>query len=258
MHISLEGRRALVTGASRGLGRAICEHFVASGASVAALARSEDALLELQDEQGGEHNVFALPADLADPEEMEDATARLLADFGAPDILVMNAAAMFRYGKFHRVREDDLRTRLEVDLLSHMRLAQRIVPKMQASGFGRVIGIGSTASRFGARGSAVYNTGKAALEGFVRSLAAEYGAHGVTANLCVLGPIATERIEERLKLHPESIEALDQRTGVRELPSPHDIAPIITFLCSDIAGIINGSILDITAGTHLLEHWSQP
>ena len=66
------------------------------------------------------------------------------------------------------------------------------------------------------------------------------------------------RIEERLKLHPESIEALDQRTGVRELPSPHDIAPIITFLCSDIAGIINGSILDITAGTHLLEHWSQP
>lgn len=245
MHIDLTGKTALITGASRGVGRAAALALRASGARCVALARDAAALDALASADAG---ITALTADLRDHEGVNSA----LDVFNEPiDMFVHCAAPMFDYVKIDQLTDEATEAQLDVGLRAPLWLCQRLLPGMMTRRWGRIVLIGSIAASRGIVGSAHYNMVKAAQESLSRSIALEYGRHGVCANTLTLGPIDGERLAIREQEHPGARTRLIQDSPLKRLPTDAQVADIITFFCSDYAAPINGATLDITCAAHL-------
>ncbi len=247
----LDGRVALVTGASRGIGRACAVALAAKGASVGLLARPSDALDDAVAATGG----LALPCDLRDDAAMDGAIARLREAHGTPTILVHAAASHYRIQKLHTVGDDDARSQLALDVGAAERLCRKLVAEMMVARFGRVVLIGSVAARTGVAGGTLYSMAKAGYEGLVRGLTVDYAKRGLTANVVTTGIADTERIRERTQGDPEARAKLERFTATRRLTTPEEVAAVVAFLCTPAASAVTGTVVEATSGAHLHNGW---
>ena len=241
--LELAGRTALITGASRGIGRAVAVELAKLGARVVAAGRREFALVETCDAVralGGE--AVALVGDLRDPALLE----RL--DRAAPqvDLLVNNAAAFARYAPLELVDPAQVDEVLAVIVRVPLRLCAHVLPGMKQRGFGRIVNVGTIAAETGADGQTAYATAKSALHGLTRSLAAEGAPFGVTCNLVHPGLISTERVHESIE--PTFLRRILANTALGRAGTPEEVAELVAFLASDRAGYVNAQAIHIDGG----------
>lgn len=238
------GRIALVTGASRGLGRAVAARLIERGASVAVNVRDRARAETTARELGGA--TIAVPGDLEEEGMAESLVARTLAGFGRLDILINNAALPFTT-RFEQITPDEWRRAVEINLTVPFLLTQAAVPAMKAQGYGRIVNISSTAGRMvSTLGGAHYTATKTGLLGLTRAAAKELGAYGITVNAVCPGMIDTELTRESAST--ERLEQIATGYPIPRLGTPLEVADVICFAASESAGYITGATFDINGG----------
>jgi 3-oxoacyl-[acyl-carrier protein] reductase len=245
MMTGLEGRIALVTGASQGIGRACALALAQSGATVALAARNEAKLAEVVAEieaAGGKAAAFAL--DVSSEESIKNGAKAVLAQFGKVEILVNNAG-ITRDGLLMRMKRADWDEVIGTNLTGAFLLTQALVPAMMKNRWGRIVNISSVVGRTGQAGQANYAASKAGLIGFTRSLARELASRGITANAIAPGYIETPMTEV---LNEQQRTAMMAAIPLARPGRPEDIAQSVVFLASEAAGYITGHVLDVNGG----------
>ena len=234
---SLEGKNALVTGASRGIGRAIALELASAGASVVVGYRSgKDEAEAVAEDAGGR----AVQADVADAEE----AARLVADAGEPDVLVNNAG-LTRDGLLPRMPDEDWRDVIETNLSSVFYTCRASVRPMMKRRAGAIVNISSVVGLHGNPGQTNYAASKAGIIGLTKALARELGSRSVRANVIAPGYI-TSRLTDEISEEMRSL--MLQNTPLGRLGDPEDVAGAVRFLCSDAAKFITGEVLLVDGG----------
>ncbi len=234
---ALEGKTALVTGASRGIGRAIASELAAAGASVVIGYRSgHDEAEALASELGAR----AVQADVSSAEE----AARLVAEAGDIDILVNNAG-LTRDGLLARMSDDDWRTVIETNLSSVFYTCRAVCRPMMKKRAGSIVNVSSIVGVHGNWGQTNYAASKAGIIGFTKSLARELGSRNVRANVVAPGYVKTQLTDV---LPEEATAAMLQATPLGRLGEPEDVAGAVRFLCSDEASFITGEVLLVDGG----------
>ena len=234
---SLEGRLALVTGASRGIGRAIAAELARAGASVVVGYRSGAEEAEaLATEVGGR----AVQADVGDPEQ----AARLVEEAGDLDILVNNAG-LTRDGLILRMSDEDWRTVLDTNLGGVFHTCRAAARGMMKKRRGAIVNLTSVVGLHGNPGQTNYAASKAGIVGFTKSLAKEMASRGVRANAVAPGYIQTALTEV---LSDEVQQAILANTPLGRLGTPEDVAGAVRFLCSDEASFVTGEVLLVDGG----------
>lgn len=233
----LEGRTALVTGASQGLGRAIALAFARSGADIVVTARSEARLGTLAAEaEALGVRALALPADLNSEREIDALAAAAAGAFGGIDILVNNAGIIHPRIPVVSFDATLFRSVIDVNLIAAFLITKALLPGMIDRGYGKVINISSIGARKGAAGRSAYRITKAGLISFTESLAAEVKQHGIDVNAICPGAVDTEGYREAFKG--------DARPRHSKIGTPESIAQLAVFLAGDRSGAITGTAID--------------
>jgi 3-oxoacyl-[acyl-carrier protein] reductase len=234
---SLEGKTALVTGASRGIGRAIAAELATAGATVVLGYRSgKDEAEALAAEIGGR----AVEADVSSPAD----AARLVEEAGDVDILVNNAG-LTRDGLLARMSDEDWRVVLETNLSSVFYTCRAVCRPMMKKRAGSIVNISSIVGVHGNWGQTNYAASKAGIIGFTKSLARELGSRNVRANVVAPGYVKTQLTDV---LPEEATQAMLQNTPLGRFGEPEDIAGAVRFLCSDEAAFITGEVMLVDGG----------
>ena len=272
IELDLSGRVALVTGGSRGLGRADALTLARAGADVviadllveSELSEETDAYGPLatvarqqglvgtesaaEEIRGLGRRALALKCDVTDREQVAAAVARTVDELGSVDILVNNAGTLDHVGQFHDQSPELWERDLRVNLTGAFTCAQAVWPHMKERKWGRIVNMASVAGTLGGFGQASYSATKAGLLGLTKTLAMEGGRHGITVNAIVPGIIGTEAFHLS---NPAMNERIANRTVFKRPGDPQDIANAITFLCSDLAAYITGVELNVSGGVEL-------
>jgi len=244
--MSFEGKIALVTGASRGIGRAIAEKLIAGGAKVIGTATSESGAAAISEYLGENGKGIAL--NVVDSASIEQTLATIRAEFGEIDILVNNAG-ITRDNLLMRMKDDEWQDILDTNLTSVFRLSKAVMRAMMKKRFGRIITIGSVVGTMGNAGQANYAAAKAGLIGFSKSLAREVASRGITVNVVAPGFIETDMTRALTD---------DQRAGIlssvpaNRLGDAKEIASAVAFLASDEASYITGETLHVNGGMYMI------
>jgi 3-oxoacyl-[acyl-carrier protein] reductase len=234
---SLEGKTALVTGASRGIGRAIASELARAGASVVVGYRSgKDEAESLAAEIGGR----AVQADVSDADEAK----HLVEEAGDLDILVNNAG-LTRDGLLARMSDDDWRTVIETNLSSVFYTCRAACRPMMKRRAGSIVNASSIVGVHGNWGQTNYGASKAGIIGFTKSLARELGSRNVRANVVAPGYVKTQLTDV---LPEQATAAMLENTPLGRLGDPEDVAGAVRFLCSDDASFITGEVLLVDGG----------
>jgi len=234
---SLEGKSALVTGASKGIGRAIAEELARAGASVVVGYRSgKDEAETLAEEIGGR----AVQADVSSPDDAK----RLVADAGDVDVLVNNAG-LTRDTVLARMSDEDWRTVIETNLSSVFYNCRAITRPMMKKRGGAIVNVSSIVGVHGNFGQTNYAASKAGIIGFTKSLARELGSRGVRANVVAPGYVKTQLTEV---LPDEATDAMVENTPLGRIAEPREVAGAVRFLASDEASFITGEVLLVDGG----------
>lgn len=234
-------RRVLISGGTRGIGRACVQAFCEVGDAVAFLYRkSDDAAAELS-EQTGAH---AIACDLADAEAVKAAARRAVELLGGVDVLVNNAGVA-QIKMLPDITDGDWRRMLDVDLSAAFYLMRELSPDMVRRRYGRVINIGSMWGKVGASCEVHYSAAKAGLRGLTMALAKELGPSGVTVNCVEPGVIETEM---NAALSPEVKQALCEETPLCRMGTPREVAEAVAFFASPEAAFITGQMLGVDGG----------
>lgn len=244
MELGLEGRVAIVTGASRGLGRAAALALAAEGARVLGVARSREALASLADEGGGAIQVAA--CDMRETEQVAALPARALAAFGRLDVVVNNAG-LAPAGPFLELGDDVWREVFAVNVFAPVTLARAAGDHFLRQRSGKVINIASTSGILGKPTLVAYSSSKGAVLQLTKALAAEWAAHGVQVN--AIAPGAYETDAQAAVLTSETI--LERR--LRKIPAgrmgrPQEIGPLVCLLASPASDFMTGSVLVADGG----------
>jgi len=241
-----DGQRvAFVTGASRGIGKAIALRLAEKGTRVALASRNEGLLGEVksQIEQAG-GSAIVKPLDVGDAEALAGAIDAVAQEFGQLDILVNNAGVTCD-GLLLRMSDADFDDVMRIDLRSAFVACRAAARHMMRGRFGRIINIGSTSGLVGNAGQANYAAAKAGLIGLTRSIARELGGKGVTANVIAPGFVETDMTASL----PQQVREVVLKTmALRRLGAPEDIAAAVAFLAGDDAGFITGQVLAVDGG----------
>ena len=241
----LENQVALVTGASRGLGRAIATELAAHGASIAAVARSEEALqdtLAAIRNAGGTAEAF--PVDVADSDAVDAMVEKAVARFGRIDMLVNNAGVT-RDGLLMRMKTEDWDIVINTNLKGAFHFTRPVGRLMVKQRSGRIVNISSVIGLMGNAGQANYAASKAGLIGFTKSVAKEFASRGITCNVLCPGFIETDMTKD---LSEELKKKLLERIPLQRLGQPGDIAGVVAFLCSPAASYITGQVVTVDGG----------
>jgi 3-oxoacyl-[acyl-carrier protein] reductase len=241
-----DGRVALVTGASRGIGRATAVALAATGMRVVVgYATGEDAARKTVGtiEDAGGH---ALPIAITveDAEAVDIAFGTIEAELGPVEVLVNNAGVTAD-GLVMRMSDDAWRRVLDVDLTGAFHTIRRATPKMMRARFGRIVNVSSVVAHLGGAGQANYGAAKAGLVGLTRAVARELGGRGITCNVVAPGPIATEMTAA---MGPEWLETVGGLVPVGRPGTPEECAAAIAFLTSDVAGYVTGAVVPVDGG----------
>jgi 3-oxoacyl-[acyl-carrier protein] reductase len=249
MDLDLSDRKALVTGASRGLGFAISQALAAEGATVVAAARNAERLAVLQESYPD--RIRSVTCDLS----VEEDIAKLLAAAGEVDVLVINTGGP-KPGEISQVRDEEWTTQFETMFLSAVRLVRATLPGMKARGFGRILIIASSGVVQPIPNLGVSNTIRLALVGFAKTLAAEVAPFGITVNCVAPGRIGTDRVSEldqaragREGIDVETVQEQSRATiPVGRYGEPEEFAALVAFLAGRRAAYITGSVLRVDGG----------
>ncbi|MEY4531336.1 MAG: hypothetical protein RLZZ156_2057 [Deinococcota bacterium] len=257
MKIDLQGKSALVTGASRGIGRATALALAEVGADVIVTARSAAELEVLADEirQKGTRAI-AIPSDISDFSSLQSLVSRSVAEFGHLDILVNNAG-ITQGTKFTSMDYELWQKIQRVNVDAAMILMQLTLDGMVSQGWGRVVNIASIAAKSGLRYSAAYNASKHALLGLTRSVALDFATKFVTVNAVCPGWVHTEMVEQTVnniiektgRSKEEAIASLVKDVPLGRMVSSEEVAALVVFLCSHQAAAITGQGMNIDGGT---------
>ena len=245
--MALQGEIALVTGASRGIGRALAERLAREGAKVIGTATSDagaEAIGKALAPWGG----AGIRLDVRDAAAIEAVIEQVTKGHGPISILVNNAGVT-RDTLLMRMKDEDWNQVLETDLTSVFRLSRALMRGMMKARHGRIISIGSVVGAMGNPGQANYCAAKAGLVGFSKSLAQEIGSRGITVNVVAPGFIETDMTKD---LGEDTRTALTARIPVQRLGKPEDIAAAVAFLASREAGYITGETLHVNGGMHMI------
>ncbi len=240
---SLQGKTALVTGASGGIGAAVAKALHAAGATVAISGTRAAVLEELKTELGSER-VHVVPCNLSSPEDVEKLVPAAEAAMGGLDILVNNAG-ITRDGLAMRMKDEDWQAVLDVNLTSSFRLARAAMKLMMKKRWGRIVSVTSIVGVTGNAGQANYVASKAALIGLSKSLAQELATRNVTVNCVAPGFIATPMTDA---LNDKQKEAILTKIPAGRMGSPADIAAAVLYLASEEAAYVTGHTLHINGG----------
>jgi len=234
---SLEGKTALVTGASRGIGRAIAEELAAAGAAVVLGYRTGQAEAEsVADAIGGR----AVRADVSDAE-----SARALVEAAGDVDILVNNAGLTRDGLLARMSDDDWRTVIDTNLSSVFYTCRAVTRPMMKKRAGAIVNVSSIVGIHGNWGQTNYAASKAGIIGFTKSLARELGSRNVRANVVAPGYVKTQLTDV---LPDEATEAMLGQTPLGRLGEPADVAGAVRFLCSDEASFVTGEVLLVDGG----------
>lgn len=242
----LTGRRALVTGASGGIGGAIARLLCAQGAAVCVAGRNRAALDGLAAELGDRAHV--VECDLSDSEAADRSLAAAEDAMGGVDILVNNAG-LARDGLAMRVRDDDWRAVLEVNLTATFRLSRGVLRGMMRARWGRIVNITSIVGTTGNPGQTGYAASKAGIAGMSKALAAEVATRGITVNCVAPGFVATAMTEG---MDDARREELFRRIPAGRPGTPEDVAACVVFLCSGEAAYVTGQTLHVNGGMAMI------
>jgi 3-oxoacyl-[acyl-carrier protein] reductase len=240
-YASLEGKVALVTGGSRGIGAAISRELGRAGARVAVNYRSgKDAAEEIASEIGG----LALGANVADPEEAKELLERVESELGDVDVLVNNAGVT-RDTLIARMSDEEWEEVIETNLRGTFNTCRAVSRKMLRRRAGAIVNISSVVGVHGNPGQANYAASKAGIIGLTKALARELGSRGVRVNAVAPGYITTELTDV---LTEEQTGLILGNTPLGRLGSPEDVAAAVRFLCADEAAFITGDVLLVDGG----------
>ncbi|BDG37121.1 3-oxoacyl-ACP reductase FabG [Parageobacillus sp. VR-IP] len=270
----LKGKVAVVTGASRGIGRADALALAEAGADVVitdiliesdeesrAMAQKYGPLSQVmhstkvvyaektaKEIQAMGRRSLAIKMDVTDREQVKEVFARVKEEFGSIDILVNNAGTLDHISQIEKQNDDLWERDLKVNLTGAYNCTKAVWPYMKEQGWGRIINMSSVAGTLGGFGQASYSATKGALLSFTKSMALEGARYGITVNAIVPGIINTEAFRMG---NPKMNERMIQRTAFKRPGEPEDIANAITFLCSDKAKYITGIGLNVSGGIEL-------
>ena len=246
--MSLQGKVALVTGASRGIGQAIALQLGAQGATVIGTATSEkgaQSISQALQEKGIQGTGMVL--NVCDAESVTATLERIQAEFGAPLILVNNAG-ITRDNLMLRMKDDEWFDVIDTNLHSLYRMSKAVLRGMTKARWGRIISIGSVVGAMGNAGQVNYAAAKAGLEGFGRALAREVGSRSITVNAVAPGFIDTDMTRE---LPEAQRDALLTQIPLGRLGQAEEIANVVTFLASEQAAYVTGTTIPVNGGMYM-------
>ncbi|KGQ69655.1 3-oxoacyl-[acyl-carrier-protein] reductase [Chelonobacter oris] len=241
----MQGKIALVTGASRGIGKAIAEELAAKGATVIGTATSENGAQAISAYLGD--NGKGLMLNVTDIASIEQTLATIKAEFGEIDILVNNAG-ITRDNLLMRMKEEEWHDIIDTNLTSVFHLSKAMLRNMMKKRYGRIITIGSVVGSSGNPGQANYCAAKAGLIGFSKALAQEVASRGITVNVVAPGFIATDMTHA---LTEEQKQSILSNVPAGKLGEAKDIAKAVAFLASEDAGYITGTTLHVNGGLYM-------
>ncbi len=248
MMFRLDGKTALVTGASQGIGRAVASRLAAQGAKVVVAARSQDKLEGLVSEikaAGGQAVPLAL--DVTQPEALAEALGKLPEGFAEIDILVNNAG-ITADSLLARLKLEDWQRVLDTNLTGAFVLTKLVIRGMMRRRWGRIISVSSVVGLMGNPGQANYAASKAGLIGFSKSVAKELGSRNITANVIAPGYIETAMTSE---LPESSRKALADSIVLKRFGTAEDVASSVVFLAAEEASYITGHVLNVSGGLYI-------
>ncbi|GAB3582492.1 SDR family oxidoreductase [Amycolatopsis endophytica] len=256
MDLHLSGKRAIVTGGSRGIGFAVARALTAEGTDVALVARDAKALEQARARIGG--NTLAVAADATDDDAVRAAVARTVAEFGGVDILV-NAAAQpadpTKPTELAKLDDDDLRAEIETKVLGYLRFARAVAPYLIERGWGRIVNIsGLNARRTGSPFGSIRNAGVSAL---TKNLADELGPHGINVTVVHPGLTVTERTPAMIDAvaaargatSAEAADLLSRGSSLGRMITAAEVADVVTFLASPRSVAVTGDAIPAGGGT---------
>ena len=244
----MTNRTALITGASRGIGRACALALAGAGLRVALAARNREALEKLAEELRAEgREAFAVEMDLASAESIREAMAKAAKEFGRIDILVNNAG-ITKDGLAVRMKKDDWDAVLATNLTGAFLAIQQALPGMMRERWGRIINISSVVGESGNAGQANYSASKAGMIGLTKSLAQEMASRNITVNAVAPGFIETDMTGG---LSAETKEKIAASIPLKRIGRAEEVAAAVRFLASEEAGYIPGHVLDVNGGMYM-------
>jgi 3-oxoacyl-[acyl-carrier protein] reductase len=244
-------RVALVTGGSRGIGRAIVQALAQAGMQVALSyrERSEEAEQVVAHLNASGHTGMAARADVGQPADCRTLVERVLRAWGRVDVLVNNAGVAISGVKLGETPADEWNRILDVNLNGPFHLIQALLPHMRERRSGHIINLSSNVTQRLPAGFAAYTVSKAALETLTRILAKEEGPNGIRVNAVGPGPIRTEMLAESLqRMGPERAEAFIKSVPLGRTGQPEEIASVIAFLVSEAASYMTGQVVFVNGG----------
>tara|TARA_Y100001951_G_C11284417_1_gene267639 strand:- start:958 stop:1710 length:753 start_codon:yes stop_codon:yes gene_type:complete len=249
MLMSISGKVALVTGASRGIGRAIAAELGAQGVIVAGTATTENgaqAITEFFAENGIKGKGFCL--DVSSMEAVDSVMQAISNELGEPPLILVNNAGITRDNLLMRMKEDEWDSVINTNLNSLYRVCRSALKAMTKARWGRIINISSVVASSGNPGQSNYAASKAAAEGFTRSLAREIGSRGITVNAIAPGFIDTDMTRA---LNEKQIETLLAQIPLARFGKPEEIASVASFLASDAGAYITGETIQVNGGMYM-------
>ncbi|HBX38638.1 MAG TPA: 3-oxoacyl-ACP reductase [Pseudohongiella sp.] len=247
--MSISGKVALVTGASRGIGRAIAAELGAQGVIVAGTATTENgaqAITEFFAENGIKGKGFCL--DVSSMEAVDNVMQAISNELGEPPLILVNNAGITRDNLLMRMKEDEWDSVINTNLNSLYRVCRSALKAMTKARWGRIINISSVVASSGNPGQSNYAASKAAAEGFTRSLAREIGSRGITVNAIAPGFIDTDMTRA---LNEKQIETLLAQIPLARFGKPEEIASVAGFLASDAGAYITGETIQVNGGMYM-------